>query len=97
MEASIIPIEQLPNQTFWVDLNNQSCKIHVYERYGYMYLDLAVDDNIILQGQICLNNVDLIQYTHLKFDGQLKFIDTQGSEDPYYTGFNERYALVYVQ
>ena len=97
MEVSLIPIERLANQTFWIDLNEQDCEIHVYERYGVTYMDLKVNDKVIIQGQICLNNTDIIQYKHLEFDGNLRFIDTQGSNDPYYTGFNERYALVYVQ
>lgn len=97
MEISLIPIEQIPNQTLWIDLNNQSCEIHIYERYGYTFMDITVDDEVVIQGQLCLNNTDIIQYNHLKFNGQLKFVDTQGNNDPYYTGFNERYALVYVQ
>ena len=28
---------------------------------------------------------------------QVKFVDTQGGDDPYYTGFGERWFLVYVQ
>ena len=97
MSIGIIPIEQLPNQTFWIDLNNQLCEIHLYTRFKYMFMDLTVDDEVIIQGQICLNNVNLIQYEHLKFNGQLRFIDTQGSNDPYYTGFSERYMLVYAE
>lgn len=97
MDITLIPIQQLPNQTFFITLGEQECEIHIYLRYRYMYLDLKVDDKIIIQGQICLNNTDIIQYKHLNFNGNLRFIDTQGIEDPYYTGFNERWYLVYVQ
>ena len=96
MDILIIPIQKIPNQSFFIDLNNQECEIHIYERYGSTYLDLKVNDKVLMQGQICLNNVDIIQYNHLDFNGNLRFIDTQGAEDPYYTGFNERYAFAYV-
>ena len=96
MTTLIIPAQTIPNQTFFIDLNGQECEIHLYTRYGYLYLDLTVEDTPIIQGQICLNNVDLIQYKHLKFEGQLKFVDTQGNEDPYYSGLNERWLLTYV-
>ena len=97
MEIELVPTEKLPNQTLWIDLDGQSCEIHLYERFGFMFFDLKVEDDVIIQGQICLNNTNLIQYKHLKFNGQLKFVDTQGNNDPYYTGFNERYALTYVK
>lgn len=97
MKVSIIPLEQLPNQTFWIDLDNQDCKIHIYTRYDYTYIDLSIDDKPLIDGQICLNNTDIVQFTHLNFKGQLRFVDTQGDDDPYFTGFGERFVLAYVQ
>ena len=97
MEISIIPLQAIPNQTFTVYLNDKECEIHVYLRYTHMYMDLTVEDKVIFQGMICLNNVDLIQFPNLGVTGNFKFIDTQGNEDPYYSGFNERWFLTYVQ
>ena len=59
--------------------------------------NIKVDDVDIFKGQICLNNVDMVQYRNMNFVGNLRFLDTQGSEDPYYSGFGERWVLVYVQ
>ena len=97
MPVSIIPVQDVPNQRFNIELDGQECEIHIYLRYRYMYMDLIVDDKVLFQGQICLNNVDLVQYNHLGFKGQLKFVDTQGNDDPYYSGFGERWFLAYVQ
>lgn len=97
MTIQIIPLDTIPDQTFVIDLNGQDCQIHLYLRYRYMYMDLMKDDEILFQGQICLNNINMIRLPYLKFDGQLRFVDTQGSDDPYYTGFGERWFLVYVQ
>ena len=58
-------------------------------------MNLTVDGNNLINGQICLNNVDLVQYKHLKFNGRLYFVDTQGSLDPLYYGLDERWLLIY--
>lgn len=97
MSVFIIPVQDIANQLFSIDLGGQECDIHIYLRYRYMYMDLTMDGKILFQGQICLNNVDLIQYKHFGFNGQLKFVDTQGNDDPYYSGFGERWFLAYVQ
>ena len=97
MTLQVIPIESIPDQTFSIELNGQECQIRIYLRYQYMYMDLAVDDKIIFQGQICLNRVNMIQFPYHGFVGKLQFVDTQSNEDPYYTRFGERWILTYVQ
>lgn len=97
MATETIPIQQIPDQEFEITLGGQECKIHIYQRFRYCYMDLESDDKVLFQGKICLNNVNLVEESYLGFNGQLKFIDTQGESDPYYTGFNERWYLIYVQ
>lgn len=97
MTIRTIPIQQIPDQEFLIDLSGQKCEIHLYQRFRYIYMDLTVDDKILYQGKICLNGVDLVDSSYLNFKGQLKFVDTQGEDDPYYTGFDERWFLTYVQ
>lgn len=60
-----------------------------------MFMNLTLDGKNILNGVICLNGVDLIQYDDFGFIGRLYFIDTQGSLDPLYYGLNERWLLIY--
>lgn len=95
MTQYIIPLSQIPNQTFNINLNGQECEFKFITRGVFMYMDLTVDGEVIINGQICLNNVDLIQYKHLKFNGRLFFTDTQGSLDPLYYGLNERWLLIF--
>ena len=97
MDIFTIPIQVVPDQEFVIDLDGQECEIHLYQRYRYVYMDLTVDGNVLFQGKICRNNVDLVDSNYFDFKGQLKFVDTQGEEDPYYTGFGERWFLTYVQ
>ena len=97
MDILTIPIQQIPDQVFYVTLGEQECEIHLYLRFRYMYMDLIVDDKTLFQGKICLNGVNMVEHEYLGFKGQLKFVDTQGFDDPYYTGFDERWFLTYVQ
>jgi len=97
MAVETIPVQQIPDQEFEITLGGQECKIRIFQRFRYCYMDLIVDDKTLFQGRICLNNVDLVKESYFNFNGELKFIDTQGENDPYYTGFNERWYLVYVQ
>lgn len=97
MSTSIIPVKSLPDQRFTIELDGQDCEIHIYLRYRYLYLDLYVNETPIVQGAICLNNTEIIQFKNRNFNGNLMFIDTQGLDDPYYTELNERWFLVYVQ
>ena len=90
-----IPLAQLPNQEFNIELNGQQCEFKFITRGVYMYMNLTVDGNNLINGQICLNNVDLIQYKALKFKGRLYFTDTQGNLDPLYYGLNDRWLLIF--
>lgn len=93
----IIPLQATPNQTLTVVLGNQNCRINVYQKFFGLYLDLAVGDTPILLGVICRNANRIVRYTYLGFVGDLAVFDTQGSNDPDYTGLGSRYQLVYLE
>lgn len=95
MTQYVIPLAQLPNQTFNIDLNGQQCVFDFITRGVFMYMNLTVDGEVVVNGQICLNNTNLIQYKHLNFTGKLYFTDTQGDLDPLYYGLNDRWLLIY--
>lgn len=90
-----IPISQEPNQTFNIDLDGQRCVFEFITRGIYMFMNLTVDDKKVIDGMICLNGVDLIQYKEFGFKGRLYFEDTQGNLDPMYYGLNDRWLLIY--
>ena len=90
-----IPLNPIPSQKFTVQLNNQQCTINVYQKSTGLYFDLSVNNNVIVSTMICLNLVGLIRESYLGFSGQLFFFDTQGTNDPDYTGLGSRYILVY--
>jgi hypothetical protein len=58
-----------------------------------MFMDLAVGDVSILNGAPCLEGVGIVRDAYLGFQGELVFLDTQGSADPYYDGLGSRWVL----
>lgn len=88
-----IPISALPSQTLSITLNGQYCLISVYQKSTGVYLDLTVNAKPICSTAICRDRVGIVRL--LGFVGQLRFVDTQGTNDPDYTGFNTRYKLTY--
>lgn len=92
----IIPVQAVPNQIFSILLGNQSCEIALTTRSTGLYFDLSVNNEPVRNGVICQNVNRLIRYPYLGFLGDFWFIDTQGTDDPVYTGLNSRFLLEYL-
>ena len=92
----VIPIQNLPNQTLQLALNNQQCQINVYQLNTGLYCDLYVSGNLIIAGVICQDRNRIVRDLYLGFIGDLCFIDIQGTSDPIYTGLGDRYVLCYL-
>lgn len=95
MTVSIIPLNAVPSQTETVQLGTQSCRLNVRQRRTGLFVDLYEQDVPIVLGVKALNQVRLIREAYLGFDGDLFFVDTQGSSDPEYAGLGSRYLLLW--
>lgn len=95
MTIQIIPISAVASQSFTIQLNNQNCMINLNQKNTGLFFDLFIDESPIVQSMICLNLVGLIREEYLGFVGQLAFVDTKGTSDPYYTGLGTQYLLIY--
>lgn len=91
-----IPLTATPSQKLSVTLGTQRCSITIYQKSTGLYLDLSVAGTPILSGMICKDRVKLIRSSYINFSGNLSVVDTQGVQDPDYTGLGSRYQLVYV-
>lgn len=91
----IIPLLPVASQTFSVQLDNQNCQITLSQKSTGLFFDLSLNGNQIIASMICLNKVGLVREAYLGFSGQLVFFDTQGADDPYYTGLGSRFLLGY--
>jgi len=104
--ALIIPLRPLPSQIVTVSLANQTSKIVLSQKQAIsststpgtpMFLDLYVNDELIIGGVVCENLNRIVRNAYLGFVGDLCFIDNQGDTSPFYTGLGTRYQLVYLE
>jgi len=91
-----IPMQPLPSQFFGVTLDGQSCVISVYQKSTGLFLDLAVANAPCVSAALCRDRVRIVREAYLGFLGDLAFIDTQGTQDPEYTGLGSRWVLAYL-
>lgn len=92
-----IPLQAVPSQTLNVLLDQQNCRINIYQKEPGLFLDLLINDAPLISGIICLDRVLIVRQPYLGFVGNLIFADTLGLEDPYYTGLGDRFELVYLE
>ena len=91
-----IPLKQIPSQKIRVVLGGQNCTLSIYYRFGSLYMDLYVGDNLVEQGAACRNRASIIRVSNSYFSGSLHFLDLLGDKDPDYQLFNDRYILLFV-
>ena len=94
--AQVIPLAATPNQTLKSVLGGQYCTIRLMTTSAGLLIDVLVNDSPVVQGVLCLDQNRLIRYAYLGFVGDLVFVDTQGSQDPEYSGLGSRYQLLYL-
>jgi hypothetical protein len=93
----VIPTNAVPSQTLSVILAGQPCRINVYQKTTGLFVDLYVNDALIIGGVIGLNTVLIVRDVYLGFVGDLTFLDSQGLDDPLSTGLGSRWSLVYIE
>lgn len=93
----IIPLTSVPSQTLSIVLAQQNCKISVYQLSTGLFLDLTLNGSLIVSAIACRDRVYLVRQPYLGFIGNLSFMDTQGLDDPDYTGLGSRFVLMYLE
>lgn len=92
----IVPLQAIASQSVSIQLNGQNAQINVYQKFWGVYLDVYVNDVLLLAGALCENLNLIVRTAYLGFVGDLAFIDTEGSDDPNYTGLGARWQLAYM-
>ena len=93
----IIPLQAVANQAVTVSLGGQNTQINIYQKLYGLFVDLYVLDTLLVAGTPALNLNRIVRSTYLGFIGDLIFLDTQGSDDPTYTGLGTRFHLAYLE
>ncbi|MGF6604662.1 hypothetical protein P3T23_009418 [Paraburkholderia sp. GAS448] len=91
-----IPLAAVASQSLSVTLAQQSCGLNVYQKSTGLYLDLFVAGNPVMSGVLCRDLVYLVREAYLGFTGDLTFMDTEGGDDPQYSGLGARWLLLYI-
>ena len=81
-----IQLQQVPNQTFGVTLGGSDYELTLNYRLGQTFLSIVKGNEPVIYNRICQDNNPI---------GQFGFVDIAGTENPVYTGFNDRFKLVW--
>lgn len=92
-----ISIEPKKSQSLSITLAGQLCIIRLIQRESFIYMDLTVNGNPIMQGVPCLYGNKMVGYAYLGFKGDMVFIDNEGQSDPSYEWLGSRYILYYIE
>lgn len=92
---STIPIGPYPNQNLTVLLSEQKCQIDIKQKSTGVFVNVTIDDMLMIQGQIALDRVPILFADYRGFVGTLQFEDNQGIDNPDYLGFGDRWTLNY--
>lgn len=90
----LIPLQNIPFQSFIVDLDKQNCIIELRQYGSAMYMTLSIDQEKIFDNVICNNNV-LFPVFATKLKGKFAWVDTKGKSHPNASQIEERFNLVY--
>ena len=90
-----IPMQATPSQVLSIQLATNPVKIQVYQKRTGLFVDIYVNDVPIITGVLCRDRVWIVREAYRGFPGDLTFIDTQGTDDPDYTGLGSRFLLVW--
>lgn len=92
----IIPTRAVPSQIVNVTLGGQSCRLDIRQRATGLFIDVYVNDAVIVAGVLCLNLNRIVRSVYLGFIGDLAFVDAAGNADPDYALLGSRYFLAYL-
>lgn len=89
MTLMVIPLQPIPNQSRSYVLNDTAYTVDIETRRGGLYI------SVWQGGDYVLRNRALLSYAPVGFGLQL--VDTQGTDDPEYSGLGDRWLLMGLQ
>lgn len=91
-----VSVQAIPNQTMQAQLGAQAVTLNIYQFAYGLFMDVLLAGNKIATCVPCLNLNLIVRYGYLGFSGDFVWFDTQGTEDPVYTGLGSRWLLLYL-
>lgn len=92
----IVPLQPIASQTAKVILGGQNCQLNLTQKPQGIFVDVLVNGAPIVSAVIARDMAPIVCRKYTGFIGNLLFIDTQGGDQPEYTGLNSRFKLLYL-
>lgn len=83
-----ILLQQVPNQTLSVTINNDSYDLELNTRLDQLYISIVKNNVPIVYNRICQNRNEIKEGFVL--------IDMDANDDPAFNQFNDRFKLVWT-
>lgn len=83
-----ILLQQVPNQTLSVTINNDSYDLELNTRLDQLYMSITKNNVPVVYNRICQNRNEIKE--------GFVFIDMDASDDPKFSQFNDRFKLVWT-
>jgi len=83
-----ILLQQVPNQTLSVTINNDSYDLELNTRLDQLYMSIVKNNTPIVYNRICQNRNEIKE--------GFVFIDMDAIDDPAFSQFNDRFKLVWT-
>lgn len=91
----VIPLQPVYAQTLTAVLGGQTCLITIRQRTTGMFMDLTVNGAVLFTTEIIRPMTLLVRQPSFNFIGDLVMVDTQGDDDPEWSGLGTRWILMY--
>ena len=91
-----IPLQDVANQNVSVSLNGQRCSIYLNDMNGRQYMTVKLNGNYICNNVLLQSGFPVIGAAYTGFIGDFMVVDLQGNSYPVYSGWNDRWLLVYM-
>jgi hypothetical protein len=92
----LVPLVAKPSQSLTILLGGQITQLNIAQRAQCVFIDVLVNNAVVVLGVVCQNQNRIVRYKYLGFAGDLVFFDTQGTDDPDFTGLGARWVLAYL-
>lgn len=90
-----IPLQAVPSQQIQVQLDGQPCVITLRQLGGRQYLSLSLQGTTICDNVLVQDRSAIVRAAYTGFVGDIAAVDTQGTDAPQYSGWNNRWLLLF--
>ena len=92
-----VPIKSAPSQNLQTVLAGQQIALSIYTLSTGLYMDVQKNNVPVATGVICHDRNKIVRAAYTGFIGDFIFVDTQGKDDPVYSGLGSRFLLTYLE